>query len=1312
MRYYRLFFMAVLLTLVGRMYADNMTVVDVELKPGESKTASINLENPTKKYTAFQFDLVLPEGVTVELKNNGKPKISLNEDRIDDHTLTVQDLGSGSYRLLCFSMSNAELYGTSGTLITMTLHAAENASTGAKTGSIKSQVFTEASGNQVKWNDVSFTVTIAAAVVPEITADNKSREYGEENPAFTYTTSVSLTGEPSLTTTATKTSPVGEYDIVVERGTVTGDYTAKNGKLTITKAPLTVTAKSYTIKQGDALPTFEAEYSGFKNNETASMLSNQPTVRTTATSASAPGTYDIIVSGASATNYDITYVKGTLTITQADPVTVAAKSYSRQYGEANPTFEYTTSGATLSGTPSITCAATATSPVGEYDIAASKGTVTNYNVTYVNGKLTIIKAPLTVTAKSYTIKQGDALPTFEAEYSGFKNNETKAVLTTQPTIKTTATSASAPGTYDIIVSGANATNYDITYVKGTLTITAADPVTVTAKSYSRNYGEANPAFEYTTSGATLTGTPNISCVATAASPVGEYPIVITKGSVTNYNDNYVNGTLTIKKAPLTITAKSYAIKQGDALPTFEAEYSGFKNNETKAVLTTQLTIRTTATSASAPGIYDIIVSGAAANNYDITYVKGTLTITKVDEVVVTAKSYSRQYGGANPNLEYTTAGATLSGTPAISCTATATSPVGEYEIVASKGSITNYNVTYVNGKLTITKAPLTITAKSYTIKQGDALPMFEAEYSGFKNNETKAVLTTQPTITTTATSASEPGTYDIVVSNASATNYDITYVKGTLTITKADEVVVMAKSYSRQYGEANPNFEYTISGTSLSGSPSVSCAATATSPVGEYDIVASKGSVTSYNVTYVNGKLTIIKAPLTITAKSYTIKQGDALPTFEAEYSGFKNNETASVLSTQPTIRTTATSTNEPGIYDIIVSNASATNYDITYVKGTLTITKADEVVVTAKSYNRQYGEPNPNFEYTTAGATLSGTPAISCAATVASPVGEYDIVASKGSVTSYNVTYVNGKLTIIKAPLTITAKSYTIKQGDALPTFEAEYSGFKNNETASVLSTQPTIRTTATSTNEYGTYDIIVSGAAANNYDISYVKGTLTIIAVDVEPVTEKTNTFSESINANTDLSNTVIDNTYYTLNSENGDGYDTAEQAIVLNSTITESQMKSIVNAEIGDAAIRQNYNGIIFEVAAGSGTITIDAKTNGTHVLNVQIGKAKPSQITRSTRGTADVTYSVTTPTYIYLYASTASTNAVQTRAISANSVLLYSYKVTPSTTGIQNVSMDNPVDVYDMRGILVRTKVTTLNGLAKGIYIVNGRKVIVE
>ena len=834
-------------------------------------------------------------------------------------------------------------------------------------------------------------------------------------------------------------------------------------------------------------------------------------------------------------------------------------------------------------------------------------------------------------------------------------------------------------------------------------------VMVTADDLTMVYGDALPEFTYKIEGGSLTGTPQITCEATSTSPVGTYPIVISKGTIDNDNVTYVNGKLTITKAPLTITAKSYTIKQGDALPTFEAEYSGFKNNETSAVLTSQPRITTTATSASAPGTYEIVVSGAEAQNYDITYVKGTLTITKADEVVVTAKSYSRKYGEANPSFEYTTS-ATLTGTPSISCEATATSPVGEYDIVVSKGSITNYNVTLVNGKLTVTKAPLTITAKSYTIKQGDALPTFEATYEGFKNNETEAVLAKKPTITTTATSASAPGTYEITISGAEATNYDITYVKGTLTITKADEVVVTAKSYSRKYGEANPTFEYTTSGATLTGTPSISCEATAKSPVGEYDIVVSKGSITNYNVTLVNGKLTVTKAPLTITAKSYTIKQGEALPTFEAEYAGFKNNETSAVLTSQPRITTTATSASAPGTYDVVVADASATNYDITYVKGTLTITAAEAVTVTAKSYSRKYGEANPTFEYTTSGATLTGTPSISCEATATSPVGEYDIVVSKGSITNYNVTLVNGKLTVTKAPLTITAKSYTIKQGDALPTFEAEYAGFKNNETSAVLTSQPTIRTTATSASEPGTYEITISGASATNYDITYVKGTLTISAVEVEPVTEtETTTFSEEVNENTDLSNTIIDNTYYTMNAENGDGYDATEQAIVLNSTTTAEQMNAVQNAQVGDATMQENFNGIIFEVSAGSGVVTVDVKTIGSHVLNVQIGNGAPNKITKSERGTAEVPYNVTGPTYVYLYASTSGASGAPQRAAAANSVLLYSYKVDVLVNGISVVTygdMEN-AQWYDLNGRKLQGKPTT-----KGLYIMNGRKVVVK
>ena len=233
------------------------------------------------------------------------------------------------------------------------------------------------------------------------------------------------------------------------------------------------------------------------------------------------------------------------------------------------------------------------------------------------------------------MKQGEELPTFVASYDGFKNGETEDVLTTKPTLSSTATSASEPGEYAVTVAGAEAQNYAISDVPGTLTVGAADAVTVTATSYTIKYGDAIPEFAFTSEGATLDGTPSITCEATATSPVGEYAIVITKGSVTNYNDHYVNGKLTIEKAPLTISGGTYTMKQGEELPTFVASYDGFKNGETEDVLTTKPTLTTEATSASEPGEYEVTVSGAEAQNYEISYVPGTLTITVSDGISLT-----------------------------------------------------------------------------------------------------------------------------------------------------------------------------------------------------------------------------------------------------------------------------------------------------------------------------------------------------------------------------------------------------------------------------------------------------------------------------------------------------------------------------------------------------------------------------------------------------------------------------------------------------------------------------------------------------
>jgi hypothetical protein len=69
--------------------------------------------------------------------------------------------------------------------------------------------------------------------------------------------------------------------------------------------------------------------------------------------------------------------------------------------------------------------------------------------------------------------EGDQVPEFKLQYDGFKGNDTEAVLTTKPTITCKATSESAPGRYEIIVSGAEAQNYNISYQSGWLTIEVA-----------------------------------------------------------------------------------------------------------------------------------------------------------------------------------------------------------------------------------------------------------------------------------------------------------------------------------------------------------------------------------------------------------------------------------------------------------------------------------------------------------------------------------------------------------------------------------------------------------------------------------------------------------------------------------------------------------------------------------------------------------------------------------------------------------------------------------------------------------------------
>ncbi len=318
---------------------------------------------------------------------------------------------------------------------------------------------------------------------------------------------------------------------------------------------------------------------------------------------------------------------------------VEANSYTIEYGDELPSFAYTVSGSSSSGEPTLTCQAKKGSPAGVYDIIIAKGTLESEGeLTLVNGTLTIRKATLTASPGNYTKKQGDAMPVFSISYSGFKNGETKSVLTQEPVVTCNATASSAPGSYPITLSGGEAQNYEFNYQNGTLTVIAADAAAVTARSYTINYGDPLPKFEYETTGATLSGTPTVSCAATSNSDVGTYDIVVSKGSVSNYNVSYINGTLTINKAVLTASAGNYSRPQGFENPVFSVTYEGFKNNEDQSVLDTEPAIKCDATKDSPIGEYPVTLSGGTARNYSFKYINGMLIIA--DYLDINNVSYS------------------------------------------------------------------------------------------------------------------------------------------------------------------------------------------------------------------------------------------------------------------------------------------------------------------------------------------------------------------------------------------------------------------------------------------------------------------------------------------------------------------------------------------------------------------------------------------------------------------------------------------------------------------------------------------------
>jgi filamentous hemagglutinin family protein len=800
-------------------------------------------------------------------------------------------------------------------------------------------------------------------------------------------------------------------------------------------------------------------------------------------------------------------------------LTYTANDFTRTYGAANPALTYTTTGwqvgvtNDVTGAPALSTSATQSSGVGGYAINISAGTLasSNYDFSFVPGTLTIEKAPLTVTANNATRRVNLDNPTFSASYSGFVLGESTSALGGTLSLTTSAASASPAGSYAITPSGLTAANYAITFVPGVLNITANAALLITADSFTRTYGAANPAFTATYSG--FVGGDNASMVtglqfntaAMQSSGIGAYTITPFGATATGYDISYAPGMLTIERAPLTISVPNQSRLYGDA-NNLTANFNGLVNGDTSSVVS-GLNLATSATPASNVGTYAITASGASAANYSITYSPGSLSVLPAP-LTVTIADATRRYGDADPVFTYAVDGlrngdaASLVSVNNLSSLATASSGIGSYGIIGFPFvSSANYTVpAQVTGSLTITPRPLTITANSFTRAYGDPNPIFTAAFNGLASFDTPALFGNLA-LTTQATQSSGVGNWGITFATVANPNYAITSQFGTLTITPAALIFDRSTELSRVYGRANPAAPFSsVLGLKLDDTLN-SLGLSFEAPALNADVGTYTYRLTSTNPNYslpeASGTFRVTPAPLAIAVASTGRIYGDANPSsYDLRVSGLVfDHTTASVVSlSNPT-----NARSDVGTYQIAPTLLNS-NYTIESFTGGAFVISPRELIFTASNRARLYGEANPAFAGFFTGFAVGDSEAnviaasgFQTAATAASSVGTYAInpravLASP----NYVLTPVAGTLTISPAPITVTIADALRDLGQPNPAFvTANVAGLRNDDTVAAIGL--VFSTPATPGSVPGAYSI--SGAITSpNYVGTVAPGTLTV--------------------------------------------------------------------------------------------------------------------------------------------------------------------------------------------------------------------------
>jgi hypothetical protein len=436
---------------------------------------------------------------------------------------------------------------------------------------------------------------------------------------------------------------------------------------------------------------------------------------------------------------------------------------------------------------------------------------------------------------------------------------------------------------------------------------------------------------------------------------------------TNYSLTFTPANLSIVPRTLLAQAGNKSRAYGNPNPAFTIAYTGFIGADSVTNLAVLPTASSVAQTNSPIGNYEIVLTGGSDTNYSLVLSNGSLAITAAP-LAVSADAKIKVYGDADPALTFQISSGALLGTDTLSGSLVRTvgENVGSYAV--NQGSLTagtNYTLTFNSANLTITPRVLLAQADNKTRSYGTSNPVFTISYSGLAGSDTLTNLAALPAATTSAQASSPVGTYDIVLTGGSDTNYSLVLSNGTLTVTPA-ALIITADPKTKVYGATDPNLSYQItSGALISGDGlSGSLSRVAGENIGSYAI--NQGTLkagTNYVVNFTPANLSILPASLNVAADSKTKVYGAADPAFTYQITS------GSLVGNDTLIGSLSRLAGEnAGSYAINQGTLSAgTNYSLAFNSANLTITKAQSTTTLASSSNPSVQGSNVSFTTTLA---------------------------------------------------------------------------------------------------------------------------------------------------------------------------------------------------------------------------------------------------------------------------------------------------------------------------------------------------------